>query len=117
MDRETVLRARMKLLSTDRPVLHGPDALWVYRVLAQVSPAAYGSKLAVVLLRLSDAHRLRELPDARRALLEEALAVAKALDAADPYRDMVLSRALRALRWEETPVPAEKPGAPADRLH
>ncbi|WP_329561400.1 hypothetical protein [Kitasatospora sp. NBC_01266] len=100
MHQELVLRARMKLLSTDRRVLRGPDALWVYRVLTQVNPAAHGSKLAHVLVEASRSHRLHQLPDARLALLEEAVAVARALDAANPFRAKVLAKALEARQRE-----------------
>ncbi|MFI9269688.1 hypothetical protein ACIGXM_03025 [Kitasatospora sp. NPDC052896] len=102
MNQDTVLRARVKLLSGNQRVLRGPDALWVYRALTQVNPAVYGSKLAYVLVEASRSHGLRELPGARRALLEGAVAVAGALDAANPFRAKVIAKALRALREEPT---------------
>ncbi|GAA2139418.1 hypothetical protein GCM10009760_21650 [Kitasatospora kazusensis] len=102
MDQDTVLRAKVKLLGTNRRVLRGPDALWVYRVLTQVSPEVYGSKLAYVLVEASRSHGLRELPGHRRELLEEAVAVAGALDAVNPFRAMVLARAVEALRQESS---------------
>jgi hypothetical protein len=102
MNQDTGLRARVKLLSSNQRVLRGPDALWVYRVLTRVSPAVYGSKLAHVLVEASRSHGLRELPRARRALLEEAVAVAEALDAANPFRAKVLAKALQALHEEPT---------------
>jgi hypothetical protein len=103
MNQDTVLRARIKLLSSNERVLRGPDALWVYRVLTQVSPAVYSSKLAHVLVEAVRSPRLRDLPDTRRALLEEAVALAAALDPGHPYRDKVLAKALAALAEEEAP--------------
>jgi hypothetical protein len=97
MNQDTVLRARVKLLSSNQRVLRGPDALWVYRALTQVSPQVYGSKLAHVLVEAAGSPRVRELPWARRALLEEAVALASALHAAHPYRAKVLAKALEAL--------------------
>ncbi|MFE6871796.1 hypothetical protein ACFVFS_35295 [Kitasatospora sp. NPDC057692] len=100
MNQDAVLRARMLLLGTDRRVLRGPRGLWAYRLLTQVSPEAYGSKLARVLV---DATRLPEvsgLPQARLALLEEAIATARALDAGNPYRERVLALALAAREAE-----------------
>ncbi|MER5641419.1 hypothetical protein ABT095_31315 [Kitasatospora sp. NPDC002227] len=84
MDQDLVLRARIKLMSENNRILRGPEALPVYRLLAGVSPAVYGAKLAHVLIRESRSQGDQEL---RRALLEEALAVAEALDAAHPYRE------------------------------
>ncbi len=104
MDQHTVLRARVKLLGINRRVLRGPDALWVYRVLTRVSPEVYGSKLAYVLVEASRSHLLLELPEARRAVLEEAVAAAGALDASNPFRAKMLARALEAL--------AQEPAAP-----
>ncbi|MGC0317572.1 hypothetical protein [Kitasatospora acidiphila] len=100
MNQDTVLRARVRLLGSNRRVLRGPDALWVYRVLTQVSPEAYGSKLAHVLVAAARSPRVRELPEARKALLEEAVAVAAALDPANPFRTKVLAKALEAQREE-----------------
>ncbi|GAA2272706.1 MULTISPECIES: hypothetical protein [Kitasatospora] len=100
MNQDVVLRARMKLLSTDRRVLHGPDAIWVYRVLTEVNREAYGSKLAHVLMEASRSHLVRELPERRLELLEEAVEVATSLDTANPFRAKVLARALEARRME-----------------
>ncbi|MFE9425730.1 hypothetical protein ACFYNO_22495 [Kitasatospora sp. NPDC006697] len=100
MNQDAVLRARVKLLGTNRRVLRGRDGLWVYRTLTEVNPAVYGSKLAYLLVEAARSERLRELHTARRALLEEAVAVAEALDASNPFRARVLGRALQALREE-----------------
>ncbi|MFF7459224.1 hypothetical protein [Kitasatospora sp. NPDC008115] len=100
MNQDAVLRARMLLLSTDQWVLQGPRGLWAYRLLTEVSPEVYGSKLARALL---DAARLPEvggLPQARLALLEEALTTARALDPRDPHRERVLALALAAREAE-----------------
>ncbi|MFD9006960.1 hypothetical protein ACFV0T_39505 [Streptomyces sp. NPDC059582] len=98
MDQEMVLRARVKLLGANRRVVRGTEGLWIYRLLTQVEPEVYGSKLAYVLVEASASALVRELPGQRLALLDEAVAVATALGAANPYRDKVLSKALAARR-------------------
>ncbi|AUY53866.1 hypothetical protein EH183_00960 [Streptomyces sp. CB01881] len=98
MNQDAVLRARMLLLTTDRRVLRGPNALSVYRLLTAVAPEVYGSKLAYVLVEAAGSPAVRELPDARWALLEEAVAVAEALEPRNPFRAKVLARALAARR-------------------
>ncbi|MCX4751360.1 hypothetical protein OG455_38665 [Kitasatospora sp. NBC_01287] len=104
MDQHVVLRARMRLLSADEWVLSGPDALWVYRALNEVSPQVYGAKLAHVLVVASRFRRVRELPEARAALLREAVEAASALAAGARFRDAVLADALAALAALEAPV-------------
>ncbi|MFB7619857.1 hypothetical protein [Kitasatospora sp. NPDC056181] len=98
VNQDAVLRARMLLLTTDRRVLRGPNALSVYRLLTTVAPEVYGSKLAYVLVEAAGSPTVRELPDARRALLDEAVAVAEALEPRNPFRAKVLARALAARR-------------------
>ncbi|MEY9949834.1 hypothetical protein [Kitasatospora sp. GAS1066B] len=102
MDQDAVLRARALLLSSNRRVLRGPEALWVYRVLTQVGPEVYGSKLAYVLVEASRSARVSELPQVRLALLDEAVEVAQALDGANPFRAKVLANAVDARRQELT---------------
>ncbi|TWE21803.1 hypothetical protein FB465_7029 [Kitasatospora atroaurantiaca] len=102
MDQDAVQRARVLLLGSNRRVLRGPDALRVYRVLTQVSPEVYGSKLAYVLVEASRSPRLSDLPQVRLALLDEAIEVAEALHQANPFRAKVLARALDARRQERT---------------
>ncbi|MFF3934820.1 hypothetical protein [Streptomyces phaeofaciens] len=98
MDQDMVLRARVKLLSANRRVVRGVEGLRIYRLLTQVAPEVYGSKLAYVLVEASASPLVLELPVQRRALLDEAIAVAAALDTGNPYRDKVLARALAARR-------------------
>ncbi|MEV4861834.1 hypothetical protein [Streptomyces ossamyceticus] len=98
MDQDMVLRAKVQLLSANRRVVRGAEGLWIYRLLTQVEPEVYGSKLAYVLVEASASPLVRELPGQRLALLEEAVAVATALDTANPYRAKVLARALAARR-------------------
>ncbi|MGW4897733.1 hypothetical protein ACWEQL_36635 [Kitasatospora sp. NPDC004240] len=100
MNQDAVLRARMLLLSTDRRVLRGPRGLWAYRLLTQVSPEVYGSKLARVLVDATRFPEVRTLPQARLALLDEAIAVAQALDGRNPHRIRVLTLALAAREAE-----------------
>ncbi|MDH6135682.1 hypothetical protein P3T37_005099 [Kitasatospora sp. MAA4] len=97
MDQDAVLRAKVMLLSSNRRVLRGPQALWVYRVLTQANPEAYGSKLAYVLVLAGRAPGAQDLPMLRQALLDEAVQVARALDPANPFRAKVLAMALDAL--------------------
>ncbi|AUG75049.1 hypothetical protein CFP65_0063 [Kitasatospora sp. MMS16-BH015] len=95
VNQDIVLRARMKQLSADGRVLRGTDGLWAYRILVQVNPEVYGSKLAHVLVQAS--HSVAHLPERQAALLTEAVAVARALEPANPYRAKVLARAEQAL--------------------
>ncbi|SES00665.1 hypothetical protein SAMN04487983_102762 [Streptomyces sp. yr375] len=98
MDQDMVLQARVKLLGANRRVVRGVEGLWIYRLLTQAEPEVYGSKLAYVLVEASALPLVRELPGQRLALLDEAVAVATALSAANPYRAKVLARALAARR-------------------
>ncbi|MEU3618974.1 hypothetical protein ABZ725_42630 [Streptomyces sp. NPDC006872] len=98
MDQDMVLRARVKLLGANRRVVRGVEGLWIYRLLTQVEPEVYGSKLAYVLVEASASPLVRELPGQRLALLDEAVEVARALSAANPHRAKVLARALAARR-------------------
>jgi hypothetical protein len=91
-----VVLAKVRPLSTNRRVVRGVEGLWIYRLLTQVEPEVYGSKLAYVLVEESGSPLVRELPERRQALLDEAVDVAKALSPANPYRKMVLQRALAA---------------------
>ncbi|MFF3964034.1 hypothetical protein ACFYZI_21070 [Streptomyces griseorubiginosus] len=96
MDQDMVVLARVRLLSANRRVVRGVEGLWIYRLLTQVEPEVYGSKLAYVLVEESGSPLVRELPERRLALLDEAVEVAQALSPANPYREMVLARALTA---------------------
>ncbi|MFE4968953.1 hypothetical protein [Streptomyces sp. NPDC056660] len=98
MDQDMVMRARVQLLSANRRVVRGTEGLRIYRLLTQVEPEVYGSKLAYVLVEASASSLVRELPEQRLALLDEAVAVASALSAANPYRANVLAKALAARR-------------------
>ncbi|MET8137444.1 MULTISPECIES: hypothetical protein [unclassified Streptomyces] len=100
MDQDMAVLARVKLLSANRRVVRGAEGLWIYRLLTQVEPEAYGSKLAYVLVEASASPLVRELPERRLALLDEAVTVATALGASNPYRAKVLARALAARRRE-----------------
>ncbi|WP_339133992.1 hypothetical protein WJM95_31725 [Streptomyces sp. f51] len=100
MDQDMVMRARVMLLSANVRVVRGGEGLWIYRTLTPVEPEVYGSKLAYVLVKASASPSVRDLPERRMALLEEAVAVAAALSPANPYRDKVLGMALAARRAE-----------------
>ncbi|MEV7076311.1 hypothetical protein [Streptomyces sp. NPDC093990] len=96
MDQDMVVLARVRLLSANRRVVRGAEGLWIYRLLTQVEPEVYGSKLAYVLVEESGSPLVQELPERRLALLDEAVEVAQALNSANPYREKVLQRALAA---------------------
>ncbi|WP_141208580.1 hypothetical protein [Streptomyces griseorubiginosus] len=96
MDQDMVVLARVRLLGANRRVVRGVEGLWIYRLLTQVEPEVYGSKLAYVLVEESGSPLVRQLPERRTALLDEAVEVAQALSPANPYREMVLARALAA---------------------
>ncbi|MDR6974507.1 hypothetical protein J2X68_001185 [Streptomyces sp. 3330] len=100
MDQDLVVLARVRLLSANRRVVRGAEGLWIYRVLARVEPEAYGSKLAYVLVEASTSPLVRELPERRLALLDEAVEVAKALDTSNPHRAKMLARAVAARQRE-----------------
>lgn len=106
MDQDIVVLARVRLLSANRRVVRGAEGLWIYRVLTRVEPEAYGSKLAYVLVEASASPLVRELPDRRLALLDEAVEVAKALGESNPYRAKMLARALAARKRELDDRPA-----------
>ncbi|MFH9552806.1 hypothetical protein [Streptomyces sp. NPDC017435] len=55
----------------------------------QVEPQVYGSKLAYVLVEVSASPLVREVPERRSALLDDAVEVAKALGVSNPYREKV----------------------------
>lgn len=107
MDQDMVVLARIRLLSANRRVVRGAEGLWIYRLLTQVEPETYGSKLAYVLVEASASPLVRELPERRLALLDEAVEVAKALGTSNPYRAKMLARALAARERELKGRPAE----------
>ncbi|MDX3585010.1 hypothetical protein [Streptomyces europaeiscabiei] len=107
MDQDMVVLARVRLLSANRRVVRGAEGLWIYRLLTRVEPETYGSKLAYVLVEASASPLVRELPERRLALLDEALQVAKALGTSNPYRAKMLARALAARERELEGRPME----------
>lgn len=94
MNHDEVLRARMLLLGSGE--LSTAERLRAYRVLVHVSPAVYRTKLSRLLVKLA----ARSGPEARAALLAEAVTVAEGLAERDPLRTDVLGAALRAARDE-----------------
>lgn len=92
------MRARNVLLASGRRTPR--EEVDAYRVLAQVGPAAYLPLLAGALQRLSyDTGSGRKHASAL-ALSEEAVAVARSIDAAEPTRADVLYRALDSCQRE-----------------
>lgn len=117
MDQDMVVLARVTLLSANRRVVRGAEGLWIYRLLTQIEPEAYGSKLAYVLVEASASPLVGELPERRLALLDEAVEVAKALDTSNPYRAKMLERALAARQreWESHQAKPLAPDGPECR--
>lgn len=107
MDQDMVVLARVRLLSANQRVVRGTEGLWIYRLLTQVDSEAYGSKLAYVLVEETRSSLLREMPERRLVLLDEAVEVAKALSPENPYRAKVLARALAARQRELEARPVE----------
>ncbi|MEU6236693.1 hypothetical protein [Kitasatospora sp. NPDC047058] len=93
VDQDALLRARVLLLSSNDRILRGPKALGAYRLLASAAPEVYGSKLVVVLIREAIALAGSD-PATAREVLDEAVAVAEALEERNPYRAEVLADAL-----------------------
>ncbi|MFD7734896.1 hypothetical protein ACFV6F_31505 [Kitasatospora phosalacinea] len=92
VDQDDVVRARNVLLASgQRTPREEVDA---YRVLSQVSPAAYLPRLARALQNLSYDTGAGKWHSSALALCEEAVAAARAIDPAEPARPDVLYRAL-----------------------
>ncbi|MER6563418.1 hypothetical protein ABT300_37985 [Streptomyces sp. NPDC001027] len=117
MDQDMVTLARVRLLSANRRVVRGAEGLWIYRLLTQVEPEVYGSKLAYVLVEASASLLVQESPEQRLALLDEAVEVAKALSASNPYRSLVLASALAARKRETDGRPTPAPVPEGSRGH
>ncbi|MEU2630434.1 MULTISPECIES: hypothetical protein [Kitasatospora] len=94
MNNDAVLRARVLLLGTGK--LSRLQRVTAHRLLAVDSPAVHLPKLSRALVKLGK--EIAHLPEARLALLDEAVAAARAMDPTDPYRPQVLAEALDARR-------------------
>lgn len=94
MDHDAALRARVLLLGTGR--LDLLQEVTAYRALLPFSPAVHAPKLVRALAELSRDPQVRHLPEARLALLDEAVAAARGMAADDPRRPEVLVQALRS---------------------
>ncbi|MFJ9685426.1 hypothetical protein ACIRRX_07045 [Streptomyces bacillaris] len=104
VDQDDIMRARTMLLGSGRRTPY--EEVDAYRVLARVGPAAYLPRLVRALHDLSYERGhgsgrcgcpqagFREQPMARLALLEEAVAAARAVDPAEPGRAQLLHQAL-----------------------
>ncbi len=97
VDQDDIVRARNVLLASGRRTLH--EEVDAYRVLAQVSPAAYLPLLARKLQHLSYAGSGTWHPSSL-ALCEEAVAAARRIDPAEPARADVLYQALKSCQRE-----------------
>ncbi|RST21461.1 hypothetical protein EF908_21960 [Streptomyces sp. WAC04770] len=96
VDQDDITRARTILLASGRRTPY--EEVDAYRVLARVGPAAYLPRLVRALHALSSERGhgsgYCERPAARLALLEEAVAAARAVDPAEPGRAQLLHQAL-----------------------
>ncbi|MFD8704813.1 hypothetical protein ACFV1W_19690 [Kitasatospora sp. NPDC059648] len=97
---DLVLKARVRLMSHNERILGGEEGLWVYRILFAVSPRAHAYKLAYVLRELSETSpRVARLPEARRALLEQARAASARIPADAPaYQRRMWEHSVAQLR-------------------
>jgi hypothetical protein len=91
-DQDAVLRARVALLASGRRTVR--EEVDAYRVLAQVSPAAYLPKLVRALQGLSFDHRFQDRPEIQWTLREEALAAARTVDPSEPAWEDLVHRSL-----------------------
>ncbi|MEV0219119.1 hypothetical protein [Streptomyces sp. NPDC050704] len=98
VDQDDILRARNILLASGRRTPR--EEVDAYRVLAQVSPAAYLPRLVEALQRLSYDTSTGTWHPACLALCEEAVAAARAIDPAEPARADVLYDALDSCQRE-----------------
>ncbi|MFB7711980.1 hypothetical protein [Streptomyces sp. NPDC056105] len=92
VDQDDIARARNVLLASGRRTPR--EEVDAYRILAQVSPAAYLPRLAKALQRLSYDTSVGRRHPACLALCEEAVAAARAIDPTEPARSDVLYEAL-----------------------
>jgi tetratricopeptide (TPR) repeat protein len=92
IDQDDILRARNVLLASGRRTPR--KEVGAYRVLAQVSPAAYLPRLVKALQHLSYDRSYRDRPEASLALCEEAVAAARNVDPTEPERANLLYEAL-----------------------
>ncbi|MFI9366306.1 hypothetical protein ACIG5E_35430 [Kitasatospora sp. NPDC053057] len=97
---DLVLKARVRLMSHNERILEGEEGLQVYRTLFTANPHTYAYKLAYVLRDLSETHpRVTRLPEARRALLEEAKAASTRIPADAPaYQRRMWDHTMAQLR-------------------
>jgi hypothetical protein len=98
VDQDDIVRARNVLLASGRRTPR--EEVDAYRVLAQVSPASYLPLLARALQRLSYDASSGKKHAACLALCEEAVAVARSIDSAEPARADVLYEALNTCQSE-----------------
>ncbi|MER7888061.1 hypothetical protein ABTY35_35165 [Streptomyces fimicarius] len=97
VDQDDIVRARNVLLASGRRTLR--EEVDAYRVLAQVSPAAYLPLLARKLQHLGYAGSGTWHPSSLE-LCEEAVEAARRIDPAEPVRADVLYQALRSCQRE-----------------
>uniref|UniRef100_A0AAU2VPG1 Tetratricopeptide repeat protein n=1 Tax=Streptomyces sp. NBC_00008 TaxID=2903610 RepID=A0AAU2VPG1_9ACTN len=98
VDQDDIVRARNVLLASGRRT--PGEEVDAYRVLAQVSPVSYLPLLASALQRLSYDDGSCKRHASCLALCEEAVAVARSIDPAEPGRADVLYRALDTFQRE-----------------
>ncbi|MFD7629237.1 hypothetical protein ACFV7Q_24960 [Streptomyces sp. NPDC059851] len=94
INHDAVLRARVSLLGSGKPTVRQRVA--AYRVLVQVSPLAYLSRLAVDLIKYSG--EFADRPEIVRALRAESVSAARRLCELESGRERLLVSSLTALR-------------------
>ncbi|MEU2392914.1 hypothetical protein [Streptomyces sp. NPDC007369] len=94
INHDAVLRARVSLLGSGKPTVRQRVA--AYRVLVQVSPLAYLSRLAVDLIKYS--REFADRPEIARALRAESVDAARRLCELESGRQQLLVTSLTALR-------------------
>ncbi|HEY9369420.1 hypothetical protein [Streptomyces sp.] len=98
VDQDDIVRARNVLLASGRRTPR--EEVDAYRVLAQVSPASYLPLLSKALQRLTYDTASGKWHASSLALCEEAVAVARSIDPAEPARADVLYDALNSCQRE-----------------
>ncbi|MFF5920733.1 hypothetical protein ACFY8C_20670 [Streptomyces flavochromogenes] len=96
VDHDAVLRARTMLLGSGRPSWR--QEVEAYRVLAEVSPAAYLPKLAATLTSYRNNHWRTARPEVELACHAEAADAARRIDRGEPNRTEVLCWTLDSYR-------------------
>ncbi|RKE17658.1 hypothetical protein [Streptomyces sp. TLI_171] len=110
VDQDLALRARVLLAGSEPPTPW--QAYRAHRLLARVNPAVHLPRLALAAVELTKHYPVVLRRDIQLRLMEEALAVASAIDPADPDRPRALAAIRRAYREraEQLGIEPAEPG-------